>query len=60
MSSIAILAAGVVFLIAAIISLFMFIKGFGKSYLVFSIAMLVLVYFIFDLSESVIASLSTL
>lgn len=58
MSHIAILAAGVFFIIAAVISLFMFFKGFGKSYLLLTIAILILVYFIFDLSEPAINSLS--
>lgn len=58
MSYIAILAAGVFFIIAAVISLFMFFKGFGKSYLLLTIAILILVYFIFDLSEPAINSLS--
>lgn len=60
MSSIAILAAGIVFIIAAIISLVMFFKGFGKSYLVLTIAILILVYFMYDLSDSIIASLATM
>jgi len=47
MSYLAILAAGVFFLLAAIISLFMFFKGFGKSYLLLTVVMLILVYFIF-------------
>lgn len=58
MSYLAILVAGVFFLIAAIISLFMFFKGYGKSYLLLTIAMLILVYFIFDLSGSAFNSLS--
>ena len=60
MSSIAILAAGIVFIIAAIISLVMFFKGFGKSYLVLTIAILILVYFMYDLSDSIIASFATM
>ncbi|HHU19195.1 MAG TPA: hypothetical protein GXZ58_02920 [Bacilli bacterium] len=58
MSYLAILAAGIFFLLAASISLFMFFKGFGKSYLLLTIVMLVLVYFIFDLSGSAFNSLS--
>ncbi|GAA4057762.1 hypothetical protein GCM10022410_01440 [Amphibacillus indicireducens] len=58
MSYLAILAAGIFFLLAAIISLFMFFKGFGKSYLLLTIVMLILVYFIFDLSGSAFNSLS--
>jgi len=58
MSYLAILVAGIFFLLAAIISLFMFFKGFGKSYLLLTIVMLILVYFIFDLSGSTFNSFS--
>ncbi|MBM7540326.1 hypothetical protein [Amphibacillus cookii] len=51
MSSIAILAAAIFFFLAATTSLFMFIKGYGKSYLIITLITLILVYLIFGLSE---------
>ncbi|WP_067840068.1 hypothetical protein [Amphibacillus sediminis] len=46
MSTLAILAAGLFFFFAACISLFLFIKGYGKTYLAITFVTLVLVYFI--------------
>ncbi|SEN68469.1 hypothetical protein SAMN04488134_101633 [Amphibacillus marinus] len=49
MTYLAILAAGVFFFLAASICLYMFFRGFGKGYLVMTIVILILVYFIIGL-----------
>lgn len=59
MSYLAILAAGIFFFLAAFISLFMFIKGFGKSYLLITLVTLILVYYIFDFWEPAVNSMSS-
>lgn len=59
MSYLAILAAGIFFSLTAIISLFMFIKGFGKSYLLITLITLILVYYIIDLWEPAVNSFSS-
>jgi len=56
MSYLAILAAGIFFTVIAVISLCMFLKGFGKGYLLLTLTTILLIYFIFDLSGPILDS----
>lgn len=55
MSYLAILAAGIFFVIIAAISLYMFFKGLGKSYLLITLIAIILIYFVFDLWEPILS-----